>query len=59
VLARPAISSVLPNMLNEEQLQEFCEASDTPPLSDDEHARLEELYPSVFKNEEALAGSAR
>ncbi len=59
VLARPAISSVLPNMLNEEQLREFCEASDTPPLSDDEQARLEELYPTVFKSEEALAGSAR
>ena len=59
VLARPVISSVLPNMLNEEQLREFCEASDAPPLNDDEQTRLEELYPSVFKNEEALAGSVR
>ena len=58
-LARPVISSVLPNMLNEEQLREFCEASDAPPLSDDEQTRLEELYSSVFKNEEALAGSVR
>ena len=59
VLARPAISSVLPNMLNQDQLKEFCEATDTPPLSHDEQTRLEELYSSVFKNEEALAGSVR
>ncbi len=59
VLAQPSISSVLPNMLNEEQLREFAAAPETPPLTDEEQAKLEDLYPTVFKNEEVLAGSTR
>ena len=57
VLAQRTISSVLPNMLNEEQLREFAAAPETPPLTDEERTKLDELYPTVFKNEEVLAGS--
>ena len=46
-------------MLNEEQLREFTAAPETPPLTDEEKAKLEKFYPTVFKNEEVLAGSTR
>jgi aryl-alcohol dehydrogenase-like predicted oxidoreductase len=59
VLAQPSISSVLPNILNEEQLIEFTDAPETPSLTEEEQAKLEGFYPTVFKNEEVLAGSAR
>ncbi len=48
VLASPAIASVLPNIYNPDQLKEFAEASDTPPLTSEELARLADLYDNRF-----------
>ena len=48
LLADPLITSVLPNIYDEEQLQEFAEASDTPPLTKDEIARVDALYNSNY-----------
>ena len=48
LLAQPLITSVLPNIYNEEQLREFAEASDTPPLADDEIKRVDDLYDSNY-----------
>ena len=48
VLAQPTIASVLPNIVNEEQLREFVEAVDKPPLTNDEVARIADLYDHDF-----------
>jgi aryl-alcohol dehydrogenase-like predicted oxidoreductase len=53
VLAQPAITTVLPNILNEQQLREFVEAVDTPPLTDDELARIADLHEHNFYLSEA------
>lgn len=48
VLKRPSIASVLPNLTNERELREFVAAVDTPPLTDEEEARLWDLYDRNF-----------
>ena len=48
VLASPEIVSTLPNIYDEEQLDEFAAAPDTPDLTDDELARVAELYENNF-----------
>ena len=48
VLASPEIASTLPNIYDEEQLEEFASAPDTPDLTEEELARIEELYESNF-----------
>ncbi|MCH7809359.1 MAG: aldo/keto reductase [Chloroflexi bacterium] len=48
LLASPAIASTLPNIYNEEQLVEFAEAADVPPLTEDELARVQQLYDGNF-----------
>lgn len=48
ILADPAIASTLPNIYNREQLAEFAEASETPPLTPDELARVQRLYDTNF-----------
>jgi aryl-alcohol dehydrogenase-like predicted oxidoreductase len=53
ILASPEISSTLPNIYNEEQLEEFSAAPDTPDLREEELARVEELYESNFGLEPA------
>jgi aryl-alcohol dehydrogenase-like predicted oxidoreductase len=53
ILASPEISSTLPNIYNEEQLEEFSAAPDTPDLTEEELARVEELYESNFGLEPA------
>jgi len=55
VLAEPTVTSVLPNFLNESQLQEFVAAPDTPPLTEDELSRIADLYDHDFYVEEAAA----
>ena len=55
VLAEPTVTSVLPNFLNESQLQEFVAAPDTPPLTEDELSRIADLYDHGFYVEEAVA----
>jgi aryl-alcohol dehydrogenase-like predicted oxidoreductase len=46
--AHPAIVSVLPNIYNEQQLDEFVRASDYPALSDEEMESIDQLYRSNF-----------
>jgi aryl-alcohol dehydrogenase-like predicted oxidoreductase len=59
VLSQPTIASVLPNLTNEEQLREFVAAVDTPPLSEDELARIADLYDHGFYLEETAAPTSR
>jgi aryl-alcohol dehydrogenase-like predicted oxidoreductase len=53
ILASPEIASTLPNIYNEEQLEEFAGAPETPDLTKEELARIEELYESNFGLEPA------
>jgi aryl-alcohol dehydrogenase-like predicted oxidoreductase len=48
VLSQPIIASVLPNITSEAELIQFAEAPDTPPLTQGERARLEDLYQTNF-----------
>jgi len=48
VLNSPAVASVLPNIYDAEQLAEFVGAPDTPALSEDELANINELYERNF-----------
>jgi aryl-alcohol dehydrogenase-like predicted oxidoreductase len=48
VLSSPAVASVLPNVYDAEQLEEFAAASDTPPLTEGELATIGELYARNF-----------
>lgn len=47
-LASPACASVLPNIYNVDQLEEFAAAADVTPLNEDELARIAELYERNF-----------
>jgi hypothetical protein len=42
------IASTLPNIYNEEQLIEFAKAPESPPLTSDDMARIEDLYGDNF-----------
>jgi aryl-alcohol dehydrogenase-like predicted oxidoreductase len=53
ILASPEISSTLPNIYDEEQLEEFTAAPDTPDLTEEELERVEELYENDFGLEPA------
>ncbi len=55
VLAQPRIASVLPNIVREEEIAEFSAALDAPPLTDEELARVYELYDHNFHIEEPAA----
>jgi aryl-alcohol dehydrogenase-like predicted oxidoreductase len=46
------VASTLPNIYNEEQLVEFGKAPDTPPLTPDDMAKIDELYSDNFGIEE-------
>ncbi|MGC8666492.1 MAG: aldo/keto reductase [Chthonomonadales bacterium] len=48
ILAEPSVASVLPNIYNEEQLKEFASAPDTPAITADEYARIQQLYARNF-----------
>ena len=52
LLADDRVASTLPNIYNEEQLVEFAKAPDTPPLTSDDMAKIEELYSDNFGIEE-------
>ena len=54
ILADPAIASTLPNIYNREQLVEFAAASDVAPLTEDELARVQELYVTNFGLERSI-----
>lgn len=48
LLREKSIASILPNVYDARQLEEFVAATDTPPFSDAEYQRVEELYSSNF-----------
>ena len=53
ILASPEIASTLPNIYHEEQLEEFSAAPETPDLTEEELARVKELYENNFGLEPA------
>ena len=53
VLASPEIASTLPNIYDDEQLDEFAAAPETPDLTADELSRIAELYENNFGLEPA------
>jgi aryl-alcohol dehydrogenase-like predicted oxidoreductase len=53
VLASPEIASTLPNIYDYDQLEEFAAAPETPDLTEEELARIEELYENNFGLAEA------
>jgi aryl-alcohol dehydrogenase-like predicted oxidoreductase len=53
VLASPEVVSTLPNIYDQEQLEEFAAAPDTPDLTEEELSRISELYNSDFGLEPA------
>ena len=57
LLADPLIVTVLPNIYDSAQLQEFVEATDKPGLSEDDLARVAELYDNGFFLAPAPAGT--
>lgn len=59
ILAEPSIGSVLPNIYNDRQLVEFAAAPDTPDLTADEIAHVDELYAANFGLESSGVAAAR
>jgi aryl-alcohol dehydrogenase-like predicted oxidoreductase len=55
VLASPEVTSTLPNIYDEEQLEEFAAAPETPDLTDEELSRVEELYENNFGLEKLVS----
>ncbi|MGH2403649.1 MAG: aldo/keto reductase [bacterium] len=55
LLASGGIASVLPNIYDAEQLREFTSAPDTPDLTEQELARIADLYARNFDLEAAAA----
>jgi aryl-alcohol dehydrogenase-like predicted oxidoreductase len=53
VLASPEVASTLPNIYDEAHIEEFAATSETPDLTEDELARVAELYESNFGLEPA------
>lgn len=47
-LESPNTVSILPNIYNEEQLEEFVAGSDVPPLTAEEFAQIAAMYPDNF-----------
>ena len=54
VLASSEVASTLPNIYDEDQLEEFASAPETPELTGEELARIEELYENNFGLEPAV-----
>lgn len=48
ILSEPAVSSALPNVYSQEQLEEFVRALEAPGLTPQEIAQIEELYVHDF-----------
>ena len=48
VLKQPSIISVLPNLTNLSELKEYTSALETPEISDEEQAKLDELWEHGF-----------
>ena len=54
ILAAPEVASTLPNIYDEEQIEEFAAAPETPDLTEEELARIAELYENNFGLQEQL-----
>ncbi|MDQ4004588.1 MAG: aldo/keto reductase [Actinomycetota bacterium] len=54
VLASSEVASTLPNIYDEDQLEEFASAPETPDLTEEELAQIEELYENNFGLEPAV-----
>jgi aryl-alcohol dehydrogenase-like predicted oxidoreductase len=54
LLSDPRVASTLPNIYNQEQVIEFAAAPDTPSLTGEELARIDELYSENFGLEPEL-----
>jgi aryl-alcohol dehydrogenase-like predicted oxidoreductase len=54
ILATPEVASTLPNIYDEEQIEEFAAAPETPDLTEEELARIAELYENNFGLQEQL-----
>jgi aryl-alcohol dehydrogenase-like predicted oxidoreductase len=48
LLAEPAVTSLFPNIYNEQQIEEFTSATDTKPFSQEELERVSDLYQHNF-----------
>ena len=55
VLSSPEVSSTLPNIYGEEQIEEFAATSETPDLTEEELDRIKELYENNFGLEKQSA----
>jgi aryl-alcohol dehydrogenase-like predicted oxidoreductase len=55
ILASPEVASTLPNIYDEEQLKEFVATSETPDLTEEELARIKELYENNFGLEKLVS----
>jgi aryl-alcohol dehydrogenase-like predicted oxidoreductase len=55
LFAEPAVTTVLPNIYGPEQLHEFAAAAHVEPLTDEDRARVAELYARNFDLEPAEA----
>ena len=51
-IADERVASTLPNIYNEEQLVEFSKAPECPPLTNEDIARIDDLYSDNFGIEE-------
>jgi aryl-alcohol dehydrogenase-like predicted oxidoreductase len=58
LLAEPQMAAILPNIYDESQLREFAAASDSPPLTPSDIARIDALYASNFGLSVAAAAEA-
>jgi aryl-alcohol dehydrogenase-like predicted oxidoreductase len=54
-----SVVSVLPNIYNTEQLDEFVAGADVAQLTTEEFARIAEMYPENFGVERMLPAEAR
>ena len=52
LLADDRVASTLPNIYNEEQVIEFAKAPESPPLTADDMAKIDNLYSENFGIEE-------
>ncbi len=52
ILAAPEVASTLPNIYDEEQIEEFAAAPETPDLTEKELARIADLYDNNFSLQE-------
>jgi aryl-alcohol dehydrogenase-like predicted oxidoreductase len=55
ILAQPQMTAVIPTITNEAELREYAGAGDAPELTDDELARVAELYERNFDVEPVSA----